>query len=617
MKWCWVGILLLSSFISNAQAITTFAGGGTVLGDGGPALDAIVLDPNGGVFDQYGNYYFAEATGQRVRKISSTGIITTVAGTGSSGFGGDGGLATSALLSSPGSVILDTFGNLYIADANNERIRKVNITTGIITTICGNGTGAFYGDGGPATVAEIWGPASICFDKFGNLYISDIYNYRVRKINTAGTISTFAGSGSFSSTGTGDGGLATAATFNLLDGVISDDTGNIYIADYNAGKVRKVDTNGIITTIAGNGNPAYIGDGLPATEAQLSPGRFGFDNSENLFIADGYNRRVYKIDHTTDILYNVAGNGMTGYSGDGGPATAASIDYPSGASVDACGNLYIPDVNNKRIRKVIFDSTGTPAITISPNPNDTVCAGSLVTYSATVTGSGTFAYKWVVDGTVVSTSGSSYTYTPANGDSVRCVFAGTGLCSGNADTVSSNTVHMVVAPFVTPTVTLSGAATAVVGSTVTVTATIAGAGSSYSINWYDNGVLFATTTTPMATYTVTAGTDSITATVIPSGGCYDSATSAAHTITSSNEGVINITALPVNIYPNPAHNEVIISGSDIANITITNPIGQTLLSKNTNEAKLSIDISSYPAGIYLIKVTDSKGGKTVSKIVKE
>jgi len=175
----------------------------------------------------------------------------------------------------------------------------------------------------------------------------------------------------------------------------------------------------------------------------------------------------------------------------------------------------------------------------------------------------------------------------------------------------------VVTPFVTLTVTLSGAATAVVGSTVTVTATIAGAGSSYSINWYDNGVLFATTTVPMVTYTVTAGTDSITATVIPSAGCYDSATSAAHVIFAVNEGITDLTASHLRIYPNPAHNQITISGNNITCITIVNTIGQTLITTQPTTSLSTLSLTTLPPGIYLVTVTATSGQKSISKLIKQ
>ena len=384
MKKIIIAILLIVPFFTNAQIITTFAGCGTSctgLGDGGLATDAVVADPIGGTFDKLGNYYFAEAiSGQRIRKVATNGIITTVAGNGSSGYSGDSGPATSAMLSDPVAVKLDTTGNIYICDNNNARIRKVNIATGIITTIAGTGTTGFGGDSGLATTALLYDPSDICFDKKGNLYIADAVNERVRMINTAGLIYTIAGTGASGSTG--DLGPATAAELNFPSGLAIDDTGNIYIAENSGNHVRKIDTFGIITTVAGNGAYTYVGDGVPATSAQINPGKLGLDDSGNLFIADQYNKRVYKVNHA-GILHTVAGNGFTGFSGDNALAIDAAIDYPSGIAFDSCGNLYIPDVNNRRIRKVDFnpgckpdtalniDTIGFNSISAYPNPATT------------------------------------------------------------------------------------------------------------------------------------------------------------------------------------------------------------------------------------------------------
>jgi sugar lactone lactonase YvrE len=209
-------------------------------------------------------------------------------------------------------------------------------------------------------------PESICFDKKGNLYISDAFNYRVRKINTSGIIVTFAGTGVLGSSG--DYGLATNAQLDFPSGLVADDTGNIYIADYGglANRVRKVDTFGIITTIAGNGTYTYSGDGIPATNAQISPGWLAIDSFANLYIADRTNERVYKID-IAGIIHNIVGDGIAGFGGDGGPATTAELYTPTGVSLDACGNLYIPEAgassitdSGRNIRKVTYNPTCNP-----------------------------------------------------------------------------------------------------------------------------------------------------------------------------------------------------------------------------------------------------------------
>ena len=364
---------------AHAQIITTFAGCGSTscgVGDGGPATAAATNADCGGTFDKYGNFYFSEIIGCRVRKVTPAGIISTVIGTGSCGFSGDNGPATAADINEPITVLLDTAGNIYLDDGGNFRIRKVDAATGIISTIAGNGTGGFSGEEVPATDAQVWGVNDMCFDKLGNLYFTDQYNYRVRKITPSGIISTIAGTGVLTATGSGDGGPATAATFNLLQGIAANDSGDVYVCDYNAGTVREINTSGVITTVAGNGTLTYDGDNVSALHAQISPVRLTFDLSQNLVIGDELNHRVYKIDNA-DIIHCIAGNGMSGYNGDGELATAASLDYPAGLTYDTCGNLYISESTNRRVRKVSFNPTCLPLslaetttseITIYPNP---------------------------------------------------------------------------------------------------------------------------------------------------------------------------------------------------------------------------------------------------------
>ena len=364
-------------FGSDAQIITTIAGGGSVIGTGIPAISASIGAVNGGAFDKDGNLYVCEVIGHKVKKISTDGIITTIAGTGLSGYNGDGIQATAAKLTNPTSVAFDKTGNLYISDAGNNRIRKINITTGIITTLAGNGTSGYNGDNIPATSAQLNGMNEICTDSTGNIYIVDASNFRVRKVNPSGIITTIAGSGGFSSLGTGDGAAATAATFNFISGIALDKSENIYVGDWNAAKVRKIDKSGIISTVAGNGNYIYAGDNIIATSAQINPVRIAFDRTNHLVIADKYNRRVLRV-NSNGKIYCVAGNGAIDNTGDAGPALGASIDFPSGLAYDTCGNLYIAVCSNKgRIRKVSFSPDCIPMAvaevtettpTIYPNP---------------------------------------------------------------------------------------------------------------------------------------------------------------------------------------------------------------------------------------------------------
>ncbi len=344
-------ILLNCAFVKGQGIISTFAGGGAV-GDGSTATAANINAPNSGVFDKHGNYYFCEISVNKVRRISNAGIVTTVAGNGTSGFSGDNGPATQAKLWTPTGVALDTLGNLYIADGSNNRIRKVDMGTGIITTIAGDGTGAFYGDGGPATAAQISNPQDICFDRSGNLYIAEGFNYIVRKINTLGVISTFAGNGGWDTTG--DGGLATAAKFKWPCAVCFDSYGNLLIADYTAFTIRKVSPGGIITRVAGNGGGIYAGiDNLPATSISINPIKIGVDKYDNIFFADNYNKRLFRIDRNS-IAHVEAGNGLTAMSGDGIAATSSTLYFPGGIAFDSCDNIYVPEVNYGRIRKITY-----------------------------------------------------------------------------------------------------------------------------------------------------------------------------------------------------------------------------------------------------------------------
>ncbi len=329
--------------VSNG-VITTVAGNGTYgfSGDNGPATSAQLFLPSGVAVDSSGNLYIADSNNNRIRKVSN-GVITTVAGNGTYGFSGDNGPATSAELYNPEGVAVDSAGSLYIADTINNRIRKVS--SGVITTVAGNGTAGFSGDNIPATSAEFGSPSGLAVDSVGNLYIAD--GDRIRKVSN-GVITTVVGNGT--SGLSGDNGPAISAELGSASGVAVDSAGNLYIADYANFRIRRV-SNGVIATIAGSGTTSFSGDNGPAASAQLyDPAGVAADSAGNLYIADSFNNRVRRV--SNGVITTVAGNGTPGFSGDNGPASNAQLSDPFGVAVDAAGSLYIADTGNNRIRKV-------------------------------------------------------------------------------------------------------------------------------------------------------------------------------------------------------------------------------------------------------------------------
>lgn len=378
------GLGFLISFVFSllaislqAQTISTVAGTGTPgsTGDGGAATSARLFIPLDVAVDGSGNLYIADQTNNRIRKVTAaTGKISTVAGTGVPGSSGDGGMATSARLFSPVAVAVDGSGNLYISDQLNQRIRKVTVATGIISTVAGTGILGSSGDGGAATSARLSSPSDIAIDGSGNLYIADTGNNRIRKVTTAtGFISTVAGTGVPGSSG--DGGAATnARLFSPVD-IAIDGSNNFYIADQLNQRIRKVTAaTGFISTVAGTGTLGSSGDGGSATSARLNfPTAVVLDGGGNLYIADAGNNRIRKVTAATNIISTVAGTGVPGSSGDGGAATSARLFLPSGLFMSG-GNLYIADASNNRIRLVANAPLPVSLVsfTAQTQPNNTV-----------------------------------------------------------------------------------------------------------------------------------------------------------------------------------------------------------------------------------------------------
>ncbi|NDC42592.1 MAG: hypothetical protein EBZ77_13770, partial [Chitinophagia bacterium] len=337
-------------------------------GDNGAAVLGKLSNPYDVATDRKGNLYIADYGNGVVRKVAPTGVITTVAGNGSIGYSGDGGAATTASLSNPIGVAVDTNDNLYIADYNNHVIRKVS-ANGIISTVAGNATHGYSGDGGAATAAALNYPIGLETDRNGNLYICDYLNSAIRKVSASGIITTVAGSGTNGYSG--DGGAATAAQLGYPRCFVVDTTGNLFIADYANQVIRKVNTSGIISTFAGTGSTGYTGDGGPASAATFNtPYGIALDGSGNLYVSEKYNYVVRKIS-TSGYISTYAGNGLPGYMGDGNDASNCKLDQPMGLAVDTNNNVYICDNANFAVR-IVGDYNRTPFFPAA-NPTAIVC----------------------------------------------------------------------------------------------------------------------------------------------------------------------------------------------------------------------------------------------------
>ncbi len=474
--------------IAPNQIISTFAGDGFVdgqnqgrlVGDGNSALAASLNFPLGIQFDKLGNLYIADNQNNCIRRVNangsiiritypnevvsfpasgiqlaspafvgvnssnrpifsdagnnvvylidSAGLLKSIAGNGNFGFSGDGGLALNATLASPAGIVVDIAGNIFIADKGNHRIRKVFSTGGAIATIAGTGVPGNVGDGNFAVLAQLNRPEGIAIDKMGNIYVADAGNNLVRKIGVNGIITKVAGNGIAGYNG--DFITATNAQLNNPLGVWIDTANNIYIADANNFRVRKVSPSGIITTLAGNSLPLFSGDGGLATQAGLTPGGgIVGDNQGNLYIADTYNQRIRKI-NGGGIITTIVGDGFINsffegrFAGDGGLAVKASINFPVGLALDANNQLYLADTKNRRLRKV----SATNCISLSPSSFTTTYQNNVVNINwVTKSDAGVTFY-------VLQRSTDNNTFTTI--DSVASKYGNSGGAYGFADTLN-------------------------------------------------------------------------------------------------------------------------------------------------------------------------------------
>ena len=373
----------------TVATISTVAGNGTLgfSGNDGPATSAAINQPTGVVTDGAGNIFFSDSSNYQIREIvKASGKIIAVAGNGTSGTSGDGGAATAAQISTVNGLAIDGNGNLFLADSAAHVVRKVNLSSGVITLVAGTGVDGNTGNGGAATAAQLSSPAALALDTLGNLYIGDDSSNVVRKVDkSTGVITTVLGTGVGGISA--DGTLATAAQITSPDGLALDSAGNLYFSDPYSNVVREVvKASGKVITVAGDANfpLGFSGDGGSALKAQLyAPYGLAFDAADNLYIADLGNNRVREVLKGTGVITTVAGNGTGGYAGDSGPAALAQLNSPWGVAVDSSGNLVIGDNQNNRIRQVTF-SAALATSTSLVGSNSSAVYGQAITYTATV-----------------------------------------------------------------------------------------------------------------------------------------------------------------------------------------------------------------------------------------
>jgi len=617
--------LFCSLQFTHAQVITTFAGNGTTVfsGDGGLAISAGIPYPAYIASDSLGDLFIAEGT--RIRRVNPTGIITTIAGTGTPGLpSGDGGPASAAVFSSLQFIAADKDGNVYVSD-NGYYVRKIG-TSGIITGFAGvSGIHSFGGDGGPATAALMFDPDGLAADGTGNVYICDGHNERVRMVNPAGIINTIAGDSvaiiAIHLYG-GDGGPATDAQV-IPWSLATDPAGNLFIVDNGYGVVRKVNTAGIITTYAGipdtTASPGFSGDSGPATNALLNnPWGIATDTSGNLYICDNGNDRIRKVD-AAGIITTIAGNGSTGFMGDGGPATTCEFNNPYDIVWQAgcgSGSLYISDHGNSRIRRIVLNnypptfiaghtfSITTCPVTISIDSMLVIAdsnTGQPETWAVlTPTAHGTLiaTYSAISTGGAITPTGLSY--TPATGYAGTDTFRVSIIDCGNVPDTANFYINVLPLPIA---VSISGPDTVCPGSSVILTDTITG-GIWFAVNTI--ATISADTVTG-----ITVGVDTIFYSI--SNTCGADTAAQIVTVEACTEEVTNINpaGTALTIFPNPNDGNFTLSvttpTNEQATITISNILGEKVKQLNTTANTPTQVKMEMPEGVYFISATTASG----------
>lgn len=650
-------------YVDDAGIIDTIAGIGrfSSTGDGGPATHAILVRPSAVAFGPGNIVYVADTSGNVVRRINADQTIQTVAGTGAAGFAGDGGPGAEALLNSPSGLAVDADGNLFISDTGNQRIRVLT-TDGIIATFAGTGGYGNTGDGGPALDAQIGSPRSLTFDADGNLYL--ISQSTVRRIETDGIIKSVAGS--LDAGYDGDGGPATAAKLSSPQGIALDSLGNIYISDTGNNRVRKVGVDGVINTIAGTGQAGFSGDGSPAVNARFySPTGLTVDADGSVYVADYWNHRIRRI-RPDGIIETYAGSGATGaggggYSGDGGPALQAQMLNPVDVQFGPSGDMFTVESGLGFVRRIFSQSTvlqGTPsagaagvravslqaaagtltstqsfAVLVETPPSVTlpprsleVNQGATAIFFMTASGTKPLSYQWLHDGAVLSdfdrVTGSTtpqLTITDAQpgdaGNYTVVVLNATG-------STTSDPASLVVHPTIPPSITEQPASVvAQAGSTAQFSVTASGT-APLAYQWQRNGSPIAEsgrysgTTTPLLSIAGVSAADEATYTVVVQ--------NAAGSV-SSDEATLKLEAkLPPSITTQPKSLTVAEGGSAQFSVAATGstPLGYQWKRNGTalvnsgrysgvNTAQLTIaGARNSDAGDYTVTVQNSAGAAT-------
>jgi len=607
---------ILSSYFSNAQIITTVAGTGyqSLGGDGRAATSAWMNGPCDVFIDAIGNIFIADGGNSRIRKVDPVGIITTIAGT-TGGYSGDGGPATAAQFNNVLSVCINDLGEIFIGDAGACRIRKID-TGGIVRHVAGDGVYGFLGEAAPALTARITHAFRTKIKNGNELYFADIGNRRIRKIDSVGIITTFAGTGGRPSGG--DGGVATAATFSAVGGIAFDNTGSLYVSDTST--IRKIDSAGIITTIAGIDTVGYSGDGGPATAAKLgSWGGLAINVAGDIFFSDYLFNCVRKI-ASNGIITTVAGNGTAGYSGDSGMATTAMLRFPRGITIDDIGNLFICDAQNHRIRKVTFNhasafTTTTSHYYLCPGSGDVaidsllgvtdIDTGQVLTWavqSPAMHGTAVVSYSDTNTGGVQYPMGATY-----EGDSTLTLAGIDSFTVSIRDQLTSRIITKKIIIHLLPggAGSIAGADSLCLGDT----SRMAGVTPGGAWGTASGGAVATVSTTGLVT-AVASGYD--TAYYAFTNTCVTD--TAYHALRVDYPGcTLGVAGKHINltftIIPNPTSGtfQLQLPSNELATITIKDLLGKTIHQTTTQQTTNTIYLDNTPAGIYLLTVRTAAG----------